>query len=82
METTPSPIGRMFSAATDSDRYQTCYPSDSTGIEPDFPAGRSHAAQNPELGHDAEQQSLPQSAATTIVPRHTSDGEEVGRMDG
>ena len=44
MEMTLSPIRRMFSAASDSEGYHTCYPLDSTGIEPDFRAGRSHTA--------------------------------------
>ena len=51
METTPSPVCRMFSAASHSEGYQTFYPSDSTGIEPDFLAGRSHTAPNPERAH-------------------------------
>ena len=82
MEMTPSPVRRMFSASSDSEGYHTCYPSDDAGAEPDFPAGRSHTAPNPELAHDAERESLPRRAATTIVPRHTGDGEEVARMDG
>ena len=82
MKMTTSPVRRMFSAASASEGYQTCYPSDSTGIEPDFPAGRSHSAPNPELAHAAERESLLRRAATTRVPRHTGDGEEVERMDG
>ena len=81
IEMTPSPVRRMFCALSDSDGYHTCYPSDDAGAEPDFPAGRSHTAQNPQLAHDAEQESLPRRAATTIVLRHTGDGEEV-RMHG
>ena len=74
MEMTPSPIRRMFSAPSDSEGYHTCYLSDSIGIEPDFPAGRSHTAPNPELVHDAERESIPRRAATTRVPRHTEFG--------
>ena len=74
MEMTPSPVHRMFNVASDSEGYHTCYPSDSTGIEPDFPAGRSHSAPNPELAHDAERESLSRRAATTRVPRHTDFG--------
>ena len=80
MEMTPSPLRQMFSAPSDSEGYPTCYPSDDAGAEPDFPAGRSHTAQSPELAHDAERESLRRRAATTIVPRHTGDGEV--RMDG
>ena len=65
MEMTPSPVRRMFSVASDSERYHTCYPSDHTGIELDFPAGRSHTAPNPELAHDAERESLSRRATTT-----------------
>ena len=82
MEMTPSPVRQMFSAPSDSKGYHTCYSSDDASGEPDFPAGRSHTAPNPELAHDAEQESLPRRAATTTVPRNTGDGEEVGRMDG
>ena len=78
---TPSPVRRMFSVLSDSEGYHTRYPSEDAGAEPDFPAGRSHTARNSELVHDAERESLPRRAATTIVPRHTGDGEEV-RMDG
>ena len=81
MEMVPSPVRRMFSALSDSEGYHTCYCSDDAGAEPDFPGGRSHTAPNPELAHVAERESLPRRAATTIVPRHTGDGEE-GRMDG
>ena len=81
MEMMPSPVRRMFSAASDSEGHQTCYHSDSTGIEADFPVGRSQTAPSPELPHDTERESLLQRAATTRVPRHTGDGEEVGRMD-
>ena len=81
MEMMPRPVRLMFSAPWDSERYHTCYPSDNAGAEPDFPAGRSHTAPNPELAHDAELEALPRTAATTIVPRHKGDGEEV-RMDG
>ena len=82
MEMTPSPFRWMFSALSDSEGYHTCYPSDDAGAEPDFPARRSHTAPNPELAHDAKQESLPRRAATTTVPRHTGDGEEVAKMDG
>ena len=82
IEMTPSSVRRMFSAPSDSEGYHTCYPSDDAGAEPDFPAGRSHTAPNPELAHDAERESLLRRAATTTVPRHTGDGEEVARMDG
>ena len=82
MEMTPSPVRRMISAPSDSEGYHTYYPLDDAGAEPDFPAGRSHTAPNPELAHDAERQSLPRRAATAFVPRHTVDGEEVARMDG
>ena len=85
MEMTPSPVRRMFSAPSDSEGYHTCYPSDGAGAEPDFPAGRSHTAPNPELDHDAEQEALPRRSATTRVPRHTEFGmmgAEAGRMDG
>ena len=81
MVTTPSPVCRLFSVPSDCEGYHICYPSDDAGAEPDFPAGRSHTAPNPELAHYAEPDSLPRRAATTIVPRHTGDGEEV-RMDG
>ena len=80
MEMTPSPVCRMFSAPLDSQGYHSCYPSDDAGAEPDFPAVRSHTAPIPELAHDTEQESLPRKAATTIVPRHAGDTEEV-RMD-
>ena len=41
MEMTPSPVRRLFSAASDSEGYPTCYPSDNTDIEPDLrQAGR------------------------------------------
>ena len=80
MEMTPSPVCRMFSAPSDSKGYHTCYPSDDACAEPDFPAGQSHTARNPELAHDAERESLPRRAATTIVQRHTGDGGGV-RMD-
>ena len=80
IEMTPSSVRRMSSALSDSEGYHTCYPSDDDGAEPDFPAGRSHTAPNPELAHDAERESLPRRAAITIVPRHTGDGEEV-RID-
>ena len=82
MEMTPSPVRWMFSAPSDSEGYHTCYPSDDAGAEPDFPAGRSATAPNPEFAHDAEREPLPRRAATTTVPRHTGDGEEVARMDG
>ena len=82
METTPSPVRQMFSAPLDSEGYHSCYSSHDTGAEPDFPAGRLHTAPNPELAHDAQRESLPQRAATTTVPRHTGDGEEVARMNG
>ena len=81
METTPSPVRRMFSALSDSEAYHTCYPSDDASAEPDSPAGRLHTAPDPELAQDAERESLPRRAATTIVPRHTGDGGELGRMD-
>ena len=81
-EMTPNPLRQMFSSALDSEVYQTCYPSNSTGIERVFLAGQLHTAPNPELAHDAEQESLTRRAATTRVLRHTGDGEEVGRMDG
>ena len=81
MEMMPSPVRRMFSVLSDSEGYHTCYPSDGAGAEPDFLAGRSHNAPNPELAHEAGRDSLPRRAGTTIVPRHTGDGEEV-RMDG
>ena len=54
MEMTGSPVRRMFSAPWDSEGYHTCYPLDGAGAEPDFPAGRSHTAPNPELDHDGE----------------------------
>ena len=82
MEMTPSPVRRMFSASSDSEGYHTCYPSRDAGAEPDFPAGRSHTAPNPELAHDAERESLLRRPATTRIPRQTGDGEEVGTMDG
>ena len=81
MEMTPSPVRRMFSSPSDSEGYHTCYPSNDAGAEQDFLAGQSHTARNPELAHDAEPGSLPRRAATTIVQRHTGDGEEL-RMDG
>ena len=58
VEMTLSAVRRMFRAASHSEAYQTCYPSDSTGIEPDFLAVRSHTALIPELAHDAERDSL------------------------
>ena len=84
MEMMPSPVRRMFSAPSDSEGYHTCYPSDGAGAEPDFPAGRSHTAPNPEPDHDAEREALPRRSATTRVPRHTEFGmmgAEAGRMD-
>ena len=80
MEMTPSPVRRMFSVPSDSKGYHTCYPSDDAGTEPDFLAGRPPTVPNPEPAHDAERESLPLRAPTTIVPRHTGDGEEV-RID-
>ena len=82
IEMTPSPVRQMFSAPSDSEGYHTCYPLDDAGAEPDILAGHSHTAPNPELAQDAERESLPQRAATTTVPRHTGDGEEVAGMDG
>ena len=85
MEMTPTPVRRMFSALSDSEGYHTCYPSDGAGAEPDFPAGRSHTAPNPEINHDAEREALPQRSATTRVPRHSEFGmmgADAGRMDG
>ena len=82
IETTPSPVCQMFSAPSDCEGYNTSYPSDDPGAEPNFLPGRSHSAPNPEVAHDAERESLPQRAATTTVLRHTGDGEDVGRMDG
>ena len=82
MEVTPSPVRRMFSAPLDSGGISYLYPLDDAGPEPYFSAGRSHTYPNPELAHDAELELLPQRAATTTVPRHTGDGEEVWRMDG
>ena len=79
---TPSPVRRAFSALSDSEGYHTCYLSDEGGAEPVSPAGRLHTAQNPELAHDSQRESLPQRAATTSVPRHTGDGEEIARIDG
>ena len=92
---TPSPVCRMFSAASDSEGCHTCYPSDSTGIGSDFLGCRSHTAPNPELAHDAERELLLRRAATTTVPRHPDfgatgaapmgeggDGEEDRSMDG
>ena len=74
MEMTPSPVRRMFSAPSDFEGCHTCYPSDGAGADPDFPAGRSHTAPNPELDHDAEREALPRRSATTRVPRHTEFG--------
>ena len=54
MKMRPSPVRRMFSAPSDSEGYHTCYPSDDAGAEPDFQAGRSHTAPNPETALDAE----------------------------
>ena len=92
MDMTWSPVSRMYSAASDSQGYHTCYPSDTTGIEPHFPAGQSHTAPSPELAHDAEREPKPGRAATTRVPRHTEfgatqaapmgDGEADWRMKG
>ena len=70
----PSPVSRMYSAASDCEGYHILYPSYSTGIELDFPAGRSHTAPNPELAHDTEQDSFPPSTAITRVPKHTGFG--------
>ena len=84
MEMTPTPVRRMFSALLDSEGYHTCYPSVGAGAEPDFPAGRSHTAPNPEIDHDAEREVLPRRSATTRVPRHTEFrmmGAEAGSMD-
>ena len=58
METTLSPFRRMFSAASDSEGYHTCYPSDITGIEPNFPASWSHTVPNPKLARDTERELL------------------------
>ena len=74
MEMTPSPVRRMFSSASECAGYHTCYPSDSTGIEPDFPAGRLHTARNPKLAHGAEREFLSQRAAKTRVARHIEFG--------
>ena len=74
IEVTLSPVCQMFSAASDSEGYHTCYPSDSTGIQPDFPADRSHTVPNSQLGQKAEQDSLSRRAATTRVPRDTDYG--------
>ena len=82
MEMTPSPVRRMFSAPSDSEGYHTCYPSDGAGAEPNFPAGGSHTARNPELDHDAEGETLPQRSATTRVPRHTEFGRLKQRQEG
>ena len=95
MEMAPSPVRWMFSAPSHYEGYHTCYPSDSTSIEPNFPVGRWHTTANPKLAHDAEWESLPRRVATTRVPRHTEfgatvaaatgvagDGEEGWRMDG
>ena len=81
MEMTPGPVCWMFSALSDTEGDHTCYPSDGAGAERDFPAGRSHTAENPELAHDAE---LPRRLATTRVPRHAECGmmgPEAGRMN-
>ena len=67
MEMTPTPVCRMFSAASDSEGDHTCYHSDSTGIEPDFSADRSHTARNPKLADEAKQESLSRRAARTRV---------------
>ena len=67
MEMTPSPVRQMFSAPSDSEGYHTCYPADDAGAEPDFPAGRSHTAQNPELAHNAEGQPRPLSRDTRAM---------------
>ena len=85
MEMTPSPVSQTFGAPSDSEGYLTCYASDGAGAEPDFPAGGSHTAPNPELDHDAEREALPPRSPTTRVPRHTEFGmmgAEAGRMDG
>ena len=84
MEMTPSPLRGMVSAPSDSEGYHTCYPSNGDGAEPDFPAGRSHTARNPELHHDAEREALPRRSATTRIPRHTEFGmmgAGAGRVD-
>ena len=85
MKMTPSPACRTFSALSDSEGYHTCYPSDGAGAKPDFPAGRSHTALNPELDHGAEWETLARRSAATRVPRHTEFGmmgAEAGRTDG
>ena len=85
MEMTPTLVRRMFSALSDSERYPTCYASDSAGAEPDFLAGRSHTTPNPDLAHHAEREALQRKPATTRIPRHTKFGmmgPEAGRMDG
>ena len=71
MEMTPSHVCQMFSG----------YTSDDAGAKPDFQAGRSHTAPNPEPPQDAERESLPSRGATTTVLTDRGDGEEVGRMD-
>ena len=82
METTLSPLCRMFSAWSDSKGYHTCYPSDDAGAEADFLAGRSHTAPNPVLAHDADRESLLRRVVTTTIPRQGGDGEKVGRVYG
>ena len=52
VEMTQSPVCRMFSAPSASEGYYTCFLSHGAGAEPDFLAGRSHTAPNPELAHD------------------------------
>ena len=71
MEMKSSPVCRLFSAPLDSEGYHTCYLLDSTGAEPDFPAGRSHTAPNAELAHDAEREALTRRFANAKDPRHT-----------
>ena len=58
MEMMSSPVRQMLSASSDSGGYHTCHHLDDAGAEPDLPAGRSHTAPNPELGHDTERESL------------------------
>ena len=47
------------------------YTSNSTDIEPDFLAGRSHTTPNSKLALKTERESVLQRAAITRVPRHT-----------
>ena len=78
METTPSPVHRMFSARLDFEGYHKCDLSDIAVAPPVFLAGQWHTPPKPGPAHDAERELLTQTSVTTRVPRHTVD--DIGMM--